>query len=401
MAGVVTAPDRLQAIQMLTHRGTFVTDIHACDNDGSQRNDGVAGQAGGDIDFSMLKFRGGMSGRHRVSVFRQLAVALQAGLPLLNALEIVRDQGDSPAVERVLDDLIKRVHGGEPLSSAMEQHRREFTLMQVSMVRAGETAGVLDHVMQSLAEFAERDQAVREKLRSAALYPMMVMGLGVISIVVILTFILPRIMATVTTTVEALPMPTRVLLAMSEAFKSPIGWAMMLGVVGGLGWFWYWKRTTEGRLFVDGVKLRLPIIGTAVTRVAVARFARTLGTLSAAGIQVVEAMRIVRDTLGNEVLGREIDQAADEILRGQSIADPLRASGRFPELLIQVIAMGERTGKLDTLLTQTADTYERETEVALERVMSVIPVLFILVLALFVAFVLAAALLPVMTMELS
>ena len=171
-------------------------------------------------------------------------------------------------------------------------------------------------------------------------------------------------------------------------------------MVGGIA-LWRWSRTEDGRLAVDRFKLRLPVVGTAVQRVAVSRFARTLGTLSAANIPIVESMRIVRDTLGNEAMAREIDTVAEGIVKGQAIADELRATGRFPTLLTQVIAMGERTGKLDSLLMSTADSYDKETAAALGRVMTVVPVVFILVLALFVAFILAAALLPIMGMDLA
>ena len=150
---------------------------------------------------------------------------------------------------------------------------------------------------------------------------------------------------------------------------------------------------------MDRIKLKLPFIGPALRRVAVSRFARTLGTLAAANIPIVESMRIVRDTLGNEVLARDIDRAAAGIVRGSAIADDLRDTGQFPSLLIQVIAMGERTGRLDELLMDTADSYDKETNAALERVMTVVPVLIILVLALFVAFILAATLLPIMNID--
>jgi len=166
------------------------------------------------------------------------------------------------------------------------------------------------------------------------------------------------------------------------------------------GWgFNAWRKRPAGRLALDKFKLRVPVLGTALRRIAVARFARTLGTLSQSGIQILEALHVLRGTLGNEALARKIDKVAAEIKQGQSIAEPLRETGEFPPLLIQVIAMGEKTGKLDELLLQTANTYEKETASAIQRVMTILPAVFIVVLALVVVFILAAVLLPIIEAE--
>lgn len=393
VAGVISAADRATAVSLLGQRDTFVTDLEPADGKAPAKASGEG--------FAFGLGGGRVGGRQRVTLLRQLAVGLSAGLNLVNALEVVGDQAESPAVKGLIRDLVERVTQGDALSEAMSQHPEVFSTMQVSMARAGETAGALDTVMASLASFAERDLELREKLRSAAVYPLMVIGLGVVSILVILLFILPRIMTVVSETGGDLPLPTQILMGMTDALRSPAGIASGLGVLVAVGLWWRWQNTPEGALAMDRFKLRLPFIGTAIRRVAVSRFARTLGTLAAANIPIVESMRIVRDTLGNEALSREIDTAADGIVRGSAIADELRDTGQFPSLLIQVIAMGERSGRLDELLMNTADSYDKETNAALERVMTVVPILFILVLAAFVAFILAAALLPIMGMDLS
>lgn len=392
---MISAADRSAAVAQLGQRETFVTDIEASKGkhpNGPSRN-------GSDAGFSLRFNSRKVSPRQRVTLLRQLTVGLSAGLTLVNALEVVADQAESPAVRELVDDLIERVTGGEALSDAQAQHPEVFTTMQVSMTRAGETAGALDSVMASLASFAERDLELREKLRSASLYPLMIVGFGFISILIIMLFIMPRIMVVVSETGSDLPLPTRMLMGAAEWVRSPVGIVAGLVVAGALAFWWYWKSTPEGALAMDRFKLKLPFIGTAIRRVAVSRFARTLGTLAAANIPIVESMRIVRDTLGNEVLARDIDRAADGIVRGSAIADELRETGQFPSLLIQVIAMGERTGRLDKLLMDTADSYDKETNTALERVMTVVPILIILVLAVFVAFILMATLLPIMNLD--
>ncbi len=385
VAGMVAAADRSSAVTQLSSIGTFVIELRE-----RRADDATASNVGLRI-----------SARQRLTLLRQLSVGLSAGLNLVSALQVVGDQAESPAVRALVFDLVQRVSAGDALSEALRQHPRVFSLMQVSMTRAGETAGALDRVMASLASFAEADLELREKLRSAAIYPLMVVSLGLVSILVIMLFILPRIMAVVSETGGELPLPTRILMGATELLRSPVGVITGLAIVVGSVLFWRWKSTPAGALSFDTFKLKLPFIGPAIRRVAVSRFARTLGTLAESNIPIVESMRIVRDTLGSEALAQQIDRATDGIVRGASIADQLRETGQFPQLLVQVVAMGERTGRLDELLMTTAESYDKETAAALERVMSVVPVLFILVLAGFVAFILAAALLPIMGMDLS
>ena len=398
VAGVVSARDRAAAVAQLGQRETFVTELAPSGRQDGRASADPAAQnkaAGSALRWSSRR----VSPRQRVALLRQLTVGLSAGLNLVSALEVVADQAESPAVRELVEDLVERVTAGDSLSDAEDQHREVFSTMQISMTRAGETAGALDTVMASLAAFAERDLDLREKLRSAAIYPLMVVGLGFVSILVILLFILPRIMAVVSETGGDLPLPTRMLMGATEFLRSPVGIGLGIVLLVAVGVWWRWKRTPEGMLAMDRLKLKLPFIGPAIRRVAVSRFARTLGTLAAANIPIVESMRIVRDTLGNEALAQEIDTATDGIVRGSAIADELRATGQFPQLLIQVIAMGERTGRLDELLMDMADAYDKETNEALERVMTIVPVLFILVLALFVAFILLAALLPIIGLD--
>ncbi|MEM9752586.1 MAG: type II secretion system F family protein [Planctomycetota bacterium] len=391
--GRVEAASRAAAVQLLSQRGEFVLEM----------DEHVVGAAVAHASVGWTLSRSRITPRQRLALLKQLSVALDAGLTLVVALKVVADQADTPSLRALATELIEEVRRGEALSDAMRTagSGRVFSTMQVSMVRAGETAGALEEVMASLTKFAERDLAVREKLRSAAIYPVLVLALALVSIVIILTFILPSIMSSLEDTGADLPLPTVILMQASDTLRSPWGLVLLAALVGGGIAFWRWRKTAAGRLALDGWKLRLPVLGVALRKVAVARFARVLGTLSAAGIGIVESMRIVRDTLGNEVLAQRIDHAAEEIVRGRSIAEPLGEDGMFPPLLVQVVAMGERTGKLDVLLTQLADTYEQETEVALGRVMSVLPAVLILGLAILVAFILAAALLPIVNMSLA
>ncbi|MDY7011369.1 MAG: type II secretion system F family protein [Planctomycetota bacterium] len=390
--GEIDATGRSEAITLLAEDSVYVTEIA----------DSKAKVEAKTAFAFRLPFRRRVKPRTRAAMLRQLATALQAGLPLLSALQVVQQQAENRALHKLVTDLAGRVQAGESLSEAFAANPQEFSRLDVSMVSVGETAGVLDEVMGHLSDFAERDVDIREKIRSAATYPVFVLSLAVISVVVIVTVILPQVISTVTDSVgaAALPAPTRILLWISEVSKA-YGWLLTIALVAGVWAFRAWLARPQGRMAFDRFKLRLPVLGTAVRRIAVARFARTLGTLSKSGIQILEALGVLRDTLGNEALASKIDEVAADITRGRSIAEPLRQTGEFPPLLIQVIAMGEKTGRLDELLLQTADAYEKETAAAVQRVMTILPAVLIVLLALVVMFILAAVLLPVVGMETS
>ncbi len=386
--GVVAADSRPGAIAALATRSVFVTEL----------KDAAAGEAA-----PLIAWRPWGPRRLRLRVkavlFRQLGTALRAGLPLLSALQVVHEQAEGETTRTLLSDLTARVHAGESLSQAMEAHPSDFSRLEVSMIRVGETAGMLDQIMGHLSDFSERDVDVREKIRSAAAYPLFVLTLALISVVIIVTFILPRVLGAVADNVAVLPWPTVVLMRLSDS--ASYGWLLLVALAAGIWAMRRWLAKSDGRRKFDAFKLRIPVLGTALRRIAVARFARTLGTLSRSGIPILEALRVLRDTLGNEALAQQIDAVAADITQGQSIAEPLRLTGQFPPLLIQVIAMGERTGRLDELLLEAADAYEKETSAAIERTMTILPGVFIVLLALVVLFVLSGVLLPIVNMSTS
>jgi type II secretory pathway component PulF len=393
LSGSITADSRPQAILALAQQGRFVADL-------DRAPDGHRGAAAARRWWAWRPGPRRVGVRLKAALFGELATALSAGLPLLPALRIVQEQASHPSLRQLAGQLADGVQAGDSLSDVFARQPQVFSPLEVSMIRVGETAGVLDDVMNSLAEFAQRDVEFREKIRAATTYPLFVLGLATISVLIILIFILPRIVEVIGDSPELLPMPTRILITASY-LVTHWGWLALL--LGGLGYWRFakWLRTPSGRLTWDGFLLRWPVLGTALRRVAVARFARTLGTLTHAGIGIIESMRVMRDTLGNEALAHQIDQVTAGITQGQSIAEPLRLTGQFPPLLIQVIALGERTGRLDELLLKSADAYEKETTAAVQRVMNILPAVLIVCLALLVAFILAAVLLPVVGMEMS
>jgi len=228
--------------------------------------------------------------------------------------------------------------------------------------------------------------------------------MGFVSAAVVLIGILPRILSTVDLPASAMPLPTRVLMDVSGLLRSLFltvpGWVGLLGIGAALYALRRWTRGA-GRFEWDAFKLKIPILGPVLRTIAVGRFARTLGALTAGGITILEALGVVRDTLGNELLAREIDDVAEQVKRGESLADPLEASGYFPPLLVQIVAIGEQTGKLDELLLNAAETFDTDADAAIKRFMDIFPALLILILALVIGFIIAAALLPIVQMSLN
>jgi len=240
-------------------------------------------------------------------------------------------------------------------------------------------------------------------MKNASAYPLFVLSIGLASAVVIVAWILPKILENVSAGAAAMPMPTRILLGISAfsrvLFTSVGGWLAIVAVIATLYALRRWTKTV-GRLEWDAFKLRLPVLGSVLRTIAVGRFARTLGALTQGGVTILDALAVVRDTLGNEKLARQIDEVAEKVKRGESLADPLEASGCFPPLLVQIVAIGEQTGKLDELLLNAAETFDTEADAAISRFMAIFPAALILILALVIGFIIAAALLPIVMMSL-
>jgi general secretion pathway protein F len=252
-----------------------------------------------------------------------------------------------------------------------------------------------------LAGILSRDEKIKTNMKNASAYPIFVLCVGLASVVIIITWILPTIIGTISETGALLPLPTRMLIRMSGFTKALLtevyGWIILALIGAGLYYLFRWTKTA-GKIKWDTFKLRIPVLGNVLRTIAVGRFARTLGALTKGGVIILEALSVVRDTLGNELLGREIDAVAEKVKRGEPLAEPLSESGNFPPLLVQIVSIGEQTGKLDELLLNAAETFDSEADSAINRFMAIFPALLILLLALVIGFIIAATLLPIIVM---
>ena len=401
ISGSIEAVDRRSAVVALTGQGHFVMELI----EGAPPQSANGSDETTTLDLGQLvKFRRGkVSSKDVLAFTTQLGTALRAGLPLMRGLELIREQQHKPATRELLGELVDAVNSGKALSEAMASHEDIFNPLYLSMIRVGETGGILEQTTGQLSDMLSREEKIKGNMRNASAYPLFVLALGLASVTLIITVILPRIMSTLGAEVAALPMPTRILLGISSFVKDMFttfgGWIFIAGVIVGLYYFGKWKKGA-GRLKFDTFKLRVPVLGSVLRTIAVGRFARTLGSLTMGGVTILEALAVVRDTLGNELLGREIDLVADKVKRGESLAEPLSESGHFPPLLVQIVSVGEQTGKLDELLLNAADTFDTEADSAVTKFMAIFPAVLILLLALVIGFIIAATLLPIVAMQL-
>lgn len=407
MAGVVDAADRRSAVAALTGRGHFVMELieKGQGHEASPHAPSAADSAGQIAVSGVLDSlrHGRVGSRDVLTMTTQLSTAVRAGLPLLNCLELMRKQQRKPALKRMFERLTKDVSGGKALSEALAEHKGVFNPLYLSMIRVGETGGILEQTSLQLAMILAREEKIKSNMKTAAAYPIFLLGLGMASAILVVTVMLPKILSTVDMSTAAMPMPTRVLLSASHFFRglftSVAGWITLAVLAAGFLAFRKWTRT-KGRVQWDAFRLKIPILGAVLRTIAVGRFARTLGALTKGGVTILESLAVVRDTLGNEVLAREVDLVAEKVKRGESLADPLEQSGYFPPLLVQIVAIGEQTGKLDELLLNAAETFDTDADAAISRFMSLFPAVLILVLAIVIGFVIAAALLPIVMMSL-
>jgi type IV pilus assembly protein PilC len=302
---------------------------------------------------------------------RQFATMVNSGLPLLRTLGILEEQTDSSQLKKVLGELRLDVERGNSLSGALAKHPRTFSPLYISMCRAGETAGNLDQILLRLADTIEKEVTLRQKVKSAMTYPIVVFVMVILILAAMLLFVVPTFKDLYSSLGGTLPLPTRILLGVSDAFRK-FFWVVILLAIGA-GWlFRRWIKTERGRRAFDRFKLRVPIFGSLFQKTALARFARTLGVLSRSGVPILQALDIVKDTVRNEVVADAVRDVQSGVKEGESIAAPLGAHKVFPPMVVQMMAVGEETGQLDQMLEKIADFYDEEVAATVDSLTSLI-----------------------------
>jgi general secretion pathway protein F len=329
---------------------------------------------------------------------RQLATLIRAKIPLFEALSALIDQVEKESLRRTLTAVRDQVREGRSFADALREHPRVFSDMYVNMVRAGEASGTLEAVLERLTGFIENQAKLKSKVTSALAYPVLMMLIAVILISVLMVGIVPNVTRIFQNMGKTLPWYTQILISVSW-FASTFWWLIILGLVGGIWWFRRWKETKDGKLRWHTFVLGTPIFGRLVQMVAISRFTRTLATLLAAGVPLLQAMGIVRDVLGNAALEKVIEDASGSIREGQSIAEPLKASGRFPPLVTHMIAIGEKSGELENMLENVANAYDSAVDNRVQLMTSLLEPIIIVVMGGAVAFIAMAILMPLIQMS--
>ncbi|NLB89019.1 MAG: type II secretion system F family protein [Syntrophomonadaceae bacterium] len=342
-----------------------------------------------EINFSLNR----VSNRELILVTRQLATMLKAGLPILRCLRVLIEQTPNPKLKRVLSELSEDIEAGSALWQALAKHPAIFSNVYISMVKAGELGGVLDTVLEKLTGYLERENEINSKLKSASVYPIFISFFALLVVFFIISFVMPTFVGIFAASGAELPGPTKALLATGEFLKQQ--WLYILtGLVILFFLIKQWGKTELGRYYIDYLYLKLPIIGKALRKVVVARFARTMGTLIRSGITVVQALEVVEEVVGNKVVANAIRQARVSITEGDSITVPLQRTRVFEPIVYQMIAVGEEIGALDDMLVRISDYFEEEVMYTIESLMALIEPALIIFVALVVGGVVVATLMP-------
>ena len=352
-------------------------------------------QAPKDIKFDM--FAKGITTRDIVIFTRQFATMINSGLPLVQALDILAEQSENKALKDVTRAVVYDVESGHTLADALRKHPKAFTELYVNMVAAGEAGGILDTILLRLATFMEKNDALVRKVKGAMVYPAVIFSVAGMAIVILLIFVIPVFQEMFAGIGQQLPLPTRIVIGASNVLKG-FWWA--IGATIGLLVFSIRKyyTTPNGKLNLDRLMLNVPVLGDLIRKSAVSRFTRTLGTLIASGVSILDGLEITAKTAGNRVIHDAVMESRASIAGGETIAAPLQKSKVFPPMVISMIAVGEQTGGLDEMLTKIADFYDEEVDAAVSNLLSLLEPIMIVFLGVIVGGMVVAMYLPIFDM---
>ncbi len=329
---------------------------------------------------------------------RQLADLLSSGIPLVRALGVIQNQTANETLVEIIAQIAQDVAGGDSLAGAMAKHPKVFSKLYVAMVRSGEAGGMLDVVLSRLADFAETEAEVRAKIKAALAYPVVMVIAGIGAVTILMTVVMPKILKIYGELNQTLPWPTQALIAVSDALRTY--WPFFLGgIVAAVAAFWRLLKSPEGKRAFDRLIVKIPLLGPMIVKREIANFARTFGSLLHNGVSILPALEIVHEVLTNTVVADEVAKIPEHVTQGEGVAGPLKRSNVFPPVVVNMIAIGEETGRLDEVLLKVARSYEMEVERAVKTLTSLIEPLIILGMGIVVGFIVIAMLLPIFSID--
>ncbi len=385
LEGEMEAPDQAAVVQRLQSAGHLPIST-----------DSAAAAGAGSVLSRDLFARRRANRRDVQMLTRELATLVHAGLPLDRSFEILIDLNDEPVVSALLEAILESISGGASLADAMAEQSGIFPRYYLSMIQAGEAGGTLDVVLARLSDFMERSQAMRESVRSALIYPVILVAMSLIAVVILLSVVVPRFRPPFEDAGQALPISTQIVVGLGDAFAHY--WWLILGlvVVAGVALRWQLARPAF-RLGWDRMLLALPLLGDVIVRAEVARFARTLGTLIGNGVGLLGALSLATNTVGNSSLASNLEEVSDAVRQGRPLAEPLRRSGQFPPLATHLISVGEETGRLEDMLLKAAEIYDQEVSRAIERMLALLVPVLTIVLGLVIAGIIGSILAAILS----
>jgi len=353
----------------------------------------------GSTGASWALFRGrGTSSSDRLNFARQLATLVRAGVPIDRSLSLCRDLAEKPALQAVIAGTLKELRSGQSLASSLAASPRFFPPLYVAMVRAGEASGTLPAVLDRLVEFEEFSAELRGYLISALIYPTVLLAVGTVAIAFLLGFVVPRFAQIFEEAGKELPLPTQILMDVSQAFRD-YGWIAAVVIILTAVLFTRWVRTESGRLRWDQWRLKAPLVGDVSLKLEIARFAKTMGTLLNQAVPIISALRLTREVLSNRRVAAAVEPLIQGVKRGQGLAGPLAETRMFPALAVQLMTLGEQTGKLDSMLLELATIYDREVRVATKRMVALVEPAVILAMGLVVGTIVISTLLAIVSIN--
>jgi general secretion pathway protein F len=395
VAGVIEADDRKSALRLLGQRGLFPSNLELNLTNGATVSAAPKTKTDQPGGFS---FGNRVKRKDITALTREISALLGAAIPIPQALDSLGEEEENPALKEMILKIADSVRKGAAFSAALEEHPKLFGKLYSSMVRVGEEGGVLPKVMADLADLLEHEEEVRGEVKAAVAYPVFVLVFGICTVTVLLTVVLPRLFSMLQDMLPVLPLPTLILLKVSHGLHSYWPW-ILIGLVAAIfGVRWYLSKP-EGAKNWDKIKLSIPLIGPVVRAAALGRFARTLGTLVKSGVSLLPALKIVENTIGNQILAQQVASVAEETRGGDSLATPLRKLGIFPRTMVQMIDVGEQTGKLDEMLLKVAEIEERQMRARTKILISLLAPALIMVVGALVGFIVIAILLPIFKMS--
>ncbi len=333
-----------------------------------------------------------------VILTRQLATMIDAGLPLVQCLDILGNQTENKTLAGVVAQVRSDVESGSTFADALKKHPKAFDNLYVNMVAAGEAGGILDTILQRLAAYMEKFAKIKRQIKSAMIYPSVILFVAVSVVALLMVVVVPMLAGMFAEMGQALPLPTRIVIAISNFLKGWGGLGLLIAVIGAFVGLKQFRKTEKGLRLTDGIALKLPVAGTLIQRVAVAKFTRTLGTLMTSGVPILEGLLIVSRTAGNKVVEESIISTRQSVSEGKTLAEPLSKSQVFPAMVVQMISVGEATGALDNMLNKIADFYDDEVDSAVAALTSMLEPMLMIFLGTTVGFVIVAMYMPIFQM---